>query len=281
MNHFFQRLSRKQGVKVALYLVITLILIDTFLTYRYKSVMNQNVTVQNKLNEIAARKGTIISDLNNIDMSLRGFLLVGNEAFVGTYDKIKSQNGPTMRYLATSLPGIGIPATSLTEMDKMLTKYFTLMDEVITLARSGNMEAALKIIKEDHGTAVWQTYMNLSGIIDPVIEAQKKESQDTYNRLLTMSLVFQFILFGIGVPTVIYTIINLGRTERRRMSLFGRLDQHNRKLIFDSNVESDIEDENQVINDIMTNLNKAADFIKGIAQGNYEVKWEGFSKADT
>jgi hypothetical protein len=56
MNHFFQRLSRKQGVKVALYLVITLILIDTFLTYRYKSVMNQNVAVQNKLNEIAARK---------------------------------------------------------------------------------------------------------------------------------------------------------------------------------------------------------------------------------
>ncbi|MEO8474311.1 MAG: CHASE3 domain-containing protein [Chryseolinea sp.] len=281
MNQSLRNLFRKHGAKVALYLVIGLILIDTLLTFRYKMEMNQNVDAQNKLNEIAEHKGTIISDLNNIDMSLRGFLLVGNEAFVGTYEKIKSHNGPTMAYLEANLPPIGIPVTSLSNMKKMLSQYFDLMDEAISLTRAGNKDAALKIIKEDHGTQVWETYMALSGIVDPVIQEKKAEAQNSYNTLLNMSLIFQFILFGIGVPVLIYTIINLTRTQTKRANLFTLLDQQNRKLIFDSNHPTDFDDENYVINDIITNLNKSANFIKGIAQGNYEVKWEGFSNADS
>ena len=281
MNAFIKRLFQRHGAKIALYLVITLILIDTLITYRYKSEMNENVAVQNKLNEIAARKGTIISDLNNIDMSIRGFLLVQNEAFVGTYEQIKSQNRPTLKFLETNLPGIGIPVSSLSDMEKMLDKYFKLMDQTIALSRAANTEAALKIIKEDHGTAVWQTYVNLSAIIDPVIEQQKAEAQSDYNQLLTMSLVFQIILFIVGIPTLIYTVLNLIKSQQRRVALFSRLDQQNRKLIFDSGMAIDIEDENQVINDIMTNLNKSATFIKSIAQGDLAAKWEGFSQANS
>ncbi|MEJ7646448.1 MAG: GAF domain-containing protein [Chryseolinea sp.] len=279
MRHVFSEIFRKQGVKIALYLVVALILVDTLLTYQYKSTMSRNLKIQEKLNEVAARKGTIISDLNNIDMSLRGFLLVGNEAFVDTYNKIKGQNRPTMKFLSNSLPELGIPAASLSEMTKMLDKYFMLMDRVTELARDGNRDEALKIIKEDHGTAVWQTYVNLSAIIDPVILQQKEVSQERYNTLLKMNLFFQIILFGIGIPTLIYTVVSLTRNEHRRITLFKQLDAENRKLIFDSNNDTDVEDEHLVINEIIANLNKASTFIKGIATGDYQVKWEGFSKS--
>src|SRR5687767_2451435 len=119
MNDSLNKILRNHGVKVTLYLIISLILIDTFLTYRYKLALNDNIEIQNKLDAIAARKATILADLNNLDMSLRGYLLVQNEAFLGTFDKMKNQNGPTMRYLETQLPGIGIPATSLADMNKM------------------------------------------------------------------------------------------------------------------------------------------------------------------
>lgn len=280
MSELLKNLFKHQGAKIALCLVITLIAIDTFLTYRYKVEMNRNLAEQTRLNEISAQKGLIISNLNNIDMSIRGFLLVGNEAFVGTYEKIKSQNNPTLQYLETNLPAIGISSSSLSDMRRMLENYFVLMDKVIQLSRAGEREQALAIINEDHGTAVWQTYMNLSGVIDPVIQEMKMESDERYNRLLSISLAFQFILFAIGVPTLIITIVNLTRTYRRRKGLFMQLDQQNRKLIFDSNVAVDIENEDQVINDMITNLNKAATFIKGISQGDYDVKWEGFNKAN-
>src|SRR5688572_699605 len=142
----------------------------------------------------------------------------------------------------------------MTEMNKMQDNYFRLMDEVILLAKAGNMEQALKIIKEDHGTAVWQTYMNLSAIVDPVIQQQKQQSQQQYSNLLNVSLWFQFILIVIGVPVLTYTIINLTRREKKQNQLFQLLDNQNRILIFDSSKPTDFENEGRVINDMIENL---------------------------
>ena len=61
--------------------------------------------------------------------------------------------------------------------------------------------------------------------------------------------------------------------------MFQLLDNQNRTLIFDSSKPTDFQDEGRVINDMIENLSKAASFIKGIAQGNYDVKWDGFSEA--
>ena len=113
MNESLRRIYEGHGVKIALYLVIALILVDTFLTYQYKQALSRNIETQATFDEIAARKATIISNLNNVDMSLRGYLLVGNEAFVDTYEKIKGQSGPTMAYLKVKLPEIGIDVSNL------------------------------------------------------------------------------------------------------------------------------------------------------------------------
>jgi CHASE3 domain sensor protein len=214
-------------------------------------------------------------------MSLRGYLLVQNEAFLGTYEKIKSQSRPTMRFLDKHLPGIGISPSVLNEMNEMLNSYFDLMDEVIVLSKAGGMEDALKIIKQDHGTAVWETYMKLSAVVDPVIEEQKSAAQDKYSALLNLNIIFQSILFLIGIPTLVYTVINLTRSDAKRTSLFRELDRQNRALIFDSNEPINLQDEDKVIGDIIGNLNKAATFIKNIAQGNYDVKWDGFRQAES
>jgi hypothetical protein len=61
--------------------------------------------------------------------------------------------------------------------------------------------------------------------------------------------------------------------------LFQQIDHQNRTLIFDSNTTTDIENEDQVITSMITNLNKAAGFITGVTEGNYDVKWEGYNKA--
>ena len=280
MNDALRRIYRRYGVKITLYLVIALILVDTFLTYQYKQALTRNIETQATLDEIAARKSSIISDLNNVDMSLRGYLLVGNEAFLDTYNKIKGQNGPTMVYLSQKLPEIGMEASNLSKLDGMLVSYFKLMDDLISLQKSGATADALKILKEDHGTAVWQTYMNMSGVVDPVINAQKTESQQAYTRLLNMSLFFQGVLFLIGIPTLIYTISSLTRSEKKRTKLFEDLDQQNRTLIFDSNHKTNVQNEAEVIGNIITNLNKTATFIKGIGEGNFDVKWNGFLDSD-
>ena len=120
--------------------------------------------------------------------------------------------------------------------------------------------------------------MKLSGVVDPVIEEQRTVAQTHYASLLNMNIIFQSILFLIGIPTLLYTIVNLTRREAKRINLFRELDKQNRTLIFDSNKSVDIQDEGNVIAEMIGNLNKAAAFIKNISQGNYDVKWDGLAK---
>jgi putative methionine-R-sulfoxide reductase with GAF domain len=63
--------------------------------------------------------------------------------------------------------------------------------------------------------------------------------------------------------------------------LFRNLDEQNRKLIFDTNTAIDLDNEDQVISGMIGNLKKASGFIKSITEGNYEVKWEGYSNANS
>ena len=276
LTHFLTQ----HGAKVALAIVIAFILADTVITYSYKSAMSRNIAAQYRLSEIGARKALIISDLNNIDMSIRGYLLVGNEAFVGTYNKIKNQYGPTMSYMEEALPSLGLDVSLLREMDVSMKGYYALMDKAIGLHRSGNPAEALAIIKADHGTAVWETYMALSAKVDPEIERLKAESEADYYHLLSISMIFQGVLFILGVPTLAYAIYNLHRTQKRRLALFKKLDNQNRTLIFDSNKPVAIEDEDAVITSMIDNLKRSESFIKSIAQGDLEVKWEGFTGAN-
>jgi putative methionine-R-sulfoxide reductase with GAF domain len=171
-------------------------------------------------------------------------------------------------------------ASNLSNMDAMLTSYFKLMDEVISLSKSGNTAEALKILKEDHGTEVWLTYMDMSKVVDPIIHSKKTESQEAYTNLLNMSLFFQGVLFLVGIPTLIYTISSLTRSEQKRTKLFEELDLQNRTLIFDSNQKTSVQNEAEVIGNIITNLKKTATFIKGIGEGNFDVKWDGFIAAN-
>jgi CHASE3 domain sensor protein len=273
-------LLTKHGAKIALSIVIALIVADTVITYSYKSAMSRNIATQYRLSDIGARKAMIISDLNNIDMSLRGYLLVGNEAFVGTYIKIKNQYRPNMAYMEQTLPSLGVDISLLRKMDEMMKGYFELMDKAIELYRAGNMPEALAIIKADHGTAVWETYMALSHEVDPAIAQLKTDSENDYYHLLTISMFFQGVLFIVGIPTLVFAIVNLTRAQKRRVALFQKLDHQNRTLIFDSNVPVSIEDEDAVITGMIDNLKKSESFIKSIAQGDLEVKWEGFGQAN-
>jgi CHASE3 domain sensor protein len=272
-----KKLLLKRGAIVALLSVTILIMIDTLLTYQYKQTLNFNIQQQKQLGEILRNKGNIITNLNNIDMSIRGFLLVGNEAFVDTYKKIKAESTPQMAYLAQHLPGIGVSPDKLNDMNDKLSRYFGLMEKLIANEKAGNHAEALAILKEDYGTTVWMTYVKLSELIDPIVSERTTAAEKKYDQLLSFSLIFQVVLFLVGIPTLAIACIQLLKGENRRIKLYANLDQSNRKLIFDSGEAINTEDEKLVISSMIANLEKTSTFIKGISAGELEVNWNGFS----
>lgn len=265
------------GVSLTIYFVLSLILINTFLTYQYKQALDRDLVNQKKYDEIKYNKDNILVNLNNIDMSIRGYVLVENPAFLATLKKIKDFHEVQFKELNETVSSVGLRPSELSAIQGTVDQYFVLMDTVVKLTQKGNYEKAKKIIKDDPGTAVWERYVQFSKVIDPLIAEEKLKSQKAYNDLLTFSIIFNIILFAIGIPSLIFASARLKRNAKKQLKLYKEMDESNRELIFDSNEAINVEDEKVVFGSMINNLNKTAEFIKAISNGNFEVDWEGIN----
>jgi len=247
------------------------------LTYYSKLESDKNLEEMKIYEEIRQNKEFILTTLNNIDMSLRGYLLVENEAFLKTYSDTKVNYTRRMAALDTMLPYIDLDAKAIAPMKNIVNEYFKLMNNAVELHKAGNYEEALQIIKDDYGTTVWEEYVKLSETMDPFFEKKKSLSQKNYQKYLNLSYAFQLATFLIGVPTLIIALIRLKRNKKRRLESYAQLDRNNRTLIFNSNSTIDLKNEKMVVSEIITNLTKTSDFIKEISNGNFEIDWEGIN----
>lgn len=275
-----RQILNKNGVATSMYFVILLILLNSLLTYRFRQALNENLAKQQKYERIEENKNGIIVNLNTIDMSIRGFMLVRNEAFLDTYISHKPLHKEQFEVLSSLLPEIGFDLAHLEPVREEVEEYYQLMDEVIKLDKEGKQEAALAIIKEDHGTQVWEAHVAFSKVLDPLLASKKAESQNSYDKLLSLSLIFNIILFLIGIPTLLFASFRLKKNAKKREALYKELDENNRELIFDSNEETDLKDEKKVIGGIINNLKRTSSFIKEITTGNFEIGWEGMNEAN-
>lgn len=275
-----RQILNKNGVAASMYFVILLILLNSVLTYKFRQALNENLANQEKYDRIEENKKGIIVNLNTIDMSIRGYILVRNEAFLETYTSHKPLHREQFEVLSNMLPEIGFDISHLAPVRQKVEKYYQLMDEVIKLDREGNQEAALKIIKDDFGTQVWESHVAFSEVLDPLLARKRAESQNSYDSLLSLSLIFNTILFLVGIPTLLFASYRLQKSTRKREMLYKELDDNNRELIFDSAEETDLKDEKKVVGGIIGNLRKTSSFIKEITNGNFEIGWDGMNEAN-
>ena len=139
----------KHGIIFSIYLIIFLILVSAVFTYQYKKELDSNQDYQQSIEEIIILKKSIIANLNTNDMSIRGYLLVKNEAFLETYTRHKQIQRNELDILKKKLPLFGFDISHLRIVQDKLEEYYDRMDEVITLFETGQTETALDIINED------------------------------------------------------------------------------------------------------------------------------------
>ncbi|CAN5225867.1 hypothetical protein BH23BAC1_BH23BAC1_38290 [soil metagenome] len=268
----------KHAVYFSIYFVIVLILFNSLIIYQFKRELESSVDTQKLIERARTLKDGIITNLNNIDMSLRGYMLVGNEAFLETYEKHKSFHQDQFQELHILLPNIGFNPALMTPIETKVVEYNKLMDHLVTQVKKGEFAEALATIKEDHGTDVWLVHVDFAKQLDPFIAQKIKESEESYQFLVFLTVAFNIILVILGIPILFFAAARLSRNARRRLKLFKELDQNNRELIFNSKEEADLDNEKNIIENIINNLNKTAYFINEMAGGKYEVTWEGLDE---
>ncbi|HYG38430.1 MAG TPA: GAF domain-containing protein [Cytophagales bacterium] len=270
----------KNGVSITTSFILLLIAINVLFTFKSKEALKESQLSQLKYDRIKFFKDNILINLNNTDMSVRGFLLVENEAFLETLSRIKRNQVDEFDSLYRLIPQMGLDPSMLSEIKTTAGNYNLLMEEVVNLKKAGNSEKALQIVKEDHGTGVWLKFVEFSKKFDPLIIAKKDETEAAYKYYASISLIFQIIPFIIGIPALIFGARLLQKNAKKRIELYKSLDENNRNLIFNSNQEIDSEDERLIVGSMIENLNKTASFIKQIGKGKYDIQWEGLDESN-
>jgi PAS domain S-box-containing protein len=93
---------------------------------------------------------------------------------------------------------------------------------------------------------------------------------------LWLAVLLQLVLL-LCVPVAFGLPRSVLRLRRRLVNLNRAIDESNRKYVFDSLEEVNLEDEEAVRTRLLNNLRQAATFIQEVARKNYDVRWEGMN----
>ena len=268
---------RKNGIAFAIVLTVLLVSFSTLLTFYGRSQIKHFNEVKEQTEEANARAESMFTVLNNMDMGVRGFLIMPKEVFLDSYNAavynmiyfdtlqliLEQQKYPGMKKFA--------------EARAALNGYHNLLDDIIAFKREGNEVAALEIYERDAGIEVWQTSNNFVMDARAFEQTIYEEAKNRYQSLLNAIALMQALLFIIGVPTLLFVVSRIKKSDQTRQQLFVELDRNRREYLFDDNKELVNRDEKNIVGWLIEDLKKASNFIKNISKGDYSVEWEGIN----
>ncbi len=272
-------LVQKNSIYVAVALTTCLIAISSLLTFlgKYEALSFNDLKEQTEKTDDKINK--MFYYVTQMDTGLRGFLITPDEKFLKPYygvDEVFQANSDTVKLLLEehNFPNM----KSFVSADQAIVGYFHLLQEIITLKQQGDTEAALAIYNQDPGYEVWKTWNDFATEAFAFEQARYEKTRARYENLLSIASIMQGLLLLFGIPTLIFVIVQNWKSGKRRQQLFHDLSDSQRRYLFASQATQDQTDEQRVITRLIQNLQKAAAFIKQIAQGNYAVHWEGLNE---
>lgn len=259
--------------------IVVLIVASASLNFysRYLVIRHSNISKQIQV----VRQG--LKDMNRFvnmaDLGLRGYIIKPNDQFLSPYTDAQEQyqaNLDTLHSYLIQQQYENMPLYA--EAEKTIQTYMGLLGNMVQLTRQGLTEEVLAVFVKDKGYDAWKSYSKFEEDVVIFEKSLEEASTQSYHRALRAVLIIQLLLLGVGVPILIFVVVRIRRDQAQRRQLFSQLDQSSRNYIFDDHTNKENRSETAVIDELTTNLEKAAAFIKQIAQGNYATHWEGLTE---
>jgi CHASE3 domain sensor protein len=271
---------KENFIALSMSLLITLILLNTFLIFYNRSEMLRNTMLQKQTLEVKKAWGNVFeSNLRRMDMGLRGYALTKNSQMLEPYqtgkiDLFKGLKNIDSLLLVQNLDSLQLEFQKFRPKVEAFTDY---LDEMREHASQNNMEAFLKLLDEDRGYDLWQAFAPMFTYINTYQDRLLREAETKYQAAMDRNVIFQVVVVILAIPTLIGVMYRIRRDARNRRKLLLDFDHNNRKFLFDSGNEISADDAQGIIQSSIKNLKKASSFIKNIAGGNYSTTWEGLT----
>jgi hypothetical protein len=154
--------------------------------------------------------------------------------------------------------------------------YLKFQDYMIDLVRKDSMALFKKLFLLDKGDAVWAFYNQFATRLFQKEKVLFTNAQANYQMAMNNNIWLQILLLGLGVPTMLFIIYRLNQDANARRKLLAELALNHRQYLFDSANRQEI-DRQIIIQNLMSDLKQASEFINQIADGNYQNSWKNLN----
>ena len=262
---------------ISIYIILLVITVNSALILNYRNVIVDNSTVKEQI--LQANHGIEFMNkyVNLADLGLRGYIIDQDNKFLSPYNEAISSYKNNFEELRSVLIDQGFDISSMTTAENAVDRYMKLVQQMVQMCSLGEVDEAISILREDPGYDAWMIYSVFEREVLEFEGILSEQANERYNSMIIRMIVAQLILFFVGVPILIIAIISIKRGRKNRIKLYENLSASNKKYIFNPGNDYEIEDEEHVVENLISNLKKTTGFINNIAKGNYEISWDGLT----
>jgi hypothetical protein len=272
----------RERIIVAVVAIVSLLLItNAVLIYHNRNIMIRNAAIIHKSDEISLGVNAFIGELlHNLEIGIRGYGVTKDPNLLSpALDAIKFVD-QRFDKVKIELDSQQYDVAGLESLRGAFHDYMDFVLEMKKVADLDSTEQFKKMMKEDRGLQVFLKWVDVGIKIMEYEKIVKAEANNDYQAAVNNNLYLQVFILLIGLPTLGYIIYKLQSDDRQRFALLTKLEENNRRYIFNPGTAVAATDPEQVIESSIANLQQASEFIENISVGKYTIQWEGLSDAN-
>ena len=277
MKEVILDILRRRGLQASLFLILCLLVSSAILIFHYRNVLNKENESKSRIQLLHNQLIGIDQNLKTAEIGIRAYLIRQEDRFIKPYLSAAATYKKQLDELKANLQSQGYDVTQMSPATVAITGYMNDMQMMYQLSKNGNLDAALKIFDEDRGLEAWKKYNPFLESADQFMYDMQQKNEHQFHSALNGIMAFIILMLVVGLPVMVFAIRRINKDQKFRKALFGNLSASNKKYIFDSGEEQDTNDEDSVINGLISNLKRAFGFINQISAGNYDISWEGMN----
>ena len=275
MKEYIKQLIHQRGLRLSLLFMIFIICLNAVLVIYYRSGIIKNSDVSQQIQRIRDGLGHLDNNIRLADMGVRAYIIKQTDQFLEPYVDAKNGYLDNLDRLEIELSLVGYDVNKIAPARTGIVEYMQTCQLMVDLCSAGKIDEAIEIFEEDRGNDAWEKFypfvLDSSNFIDALSVQSRAEYKSSINRIL----IIQILLIFISVPVLTIAFRKILWSDQFRVQVFNRINESNRNYLFDNGKDIDMQDKDSILNDLVVNLKKAAEFINNITQGNYDFEWEG------
>lgn len=271
---------KENSIVFLIYAILLMIITNGALDYYQRKTLEKHEAVAREVEDIKGHMTFLLNALQNMDIGFRGYYIVPTPQQLSPFIEAKGMLNERMILVERIMANQGLVAENFRPVKNAFSEYVVLIEKMVQWRDEERFTDIENVINDDPGLDLWLVY----DAFNKKLQAQENEilatSEKEVSRAILISSLVRLIMLVFGIPTLIIVVIRLNQAQRNRKELFTNLDDSNKKYLFNpkEDQEGDRVEEQAIIKSLISNLQKAAEFIANIAKGNYEIQWAGLNE---